>query len=153
MCVVLMQVWVPWRGLHWHVASYQGSMTAVCLLVPEPPSRYFSDICDRLSSCTPVSLSWLLFVVVFIGDCVCFKCGDLAWVFCRILGFISLTLWHCEVWMINGWTLLCCSVSFLCCDMVNFFVFTHRCWILFSFKMCLFTVHYIVWIRMTKTYY
>lgn len=145
-----MQVWVPWRGLHWRVASSQGSMTVVCLLVPEPPSRYFSDICDRLSSCTPVSLSWLLFVVVFM---------QMWWLGLSFLSYFGvyfshfMALWsisictHVDKWM-NTFVLFC---FFLCCDMVNFFVLTHWCWILFIFKMSLFTVYYIVWMRITKT--
>lgn len=48
----------------------------------------------------PLSLSWLLSVVVFIGDCV-FKCEDLAWVFVCFYHFMG--LWSAPIHLHCRW--------------------------------------------------
>ncbi len=117
------QVWVPWRGLRWPVESSQGSMTAVCLLIPEPLSRYSSAVC--------YGLSWLLLVVVFIDDSVCVLNEGLALVFICILWFFFshfIGLWSAQTHTCVDEctnTFVCLLFSFLCCAIVVFHAYLY----------------------------
>lgn len=73
------QVWVPWRGLRWPVESSQGSMTAVCLLIPEPLSRYSSAMLRSVLAVVGGVLHW--------WHCVCVLNEGLAWVLVCIWGY------------------------------------------------------------------